>query len=118
MNELRAIGDGVKPEELTFTKEALAMSARRQYEATGALIGMVDSAAKYGWADDYPKQRLTELDALTADQFKALANKWIHPDAMVILVVGDKSKVGAKLAKLGFGDPIELDADGNRVTGG
>ena len=42
----------------------------------------------------------------------------IHPDAMVILVVGDKAKIGAKLAALGFGEPIELDPDGERVTGG
>jgi zinc protease len=116
MNELKSIGEGLKPEEVAFTKDALAMSARRQYEATGALIGMVDNAAKYGWPDDYPKQRLAELDALTADQLKALSAKWIHPDQMVILVVGDKSKVGDKLAKLGYGDPIELDTDGNPVS--
>lgn len=36
---------------------------------------------------------------------------------MVILVVGDKSKVGAKLADLGYGAPIELDFDGERVGG-
>jgi zinc protease len=117
MNELRAIGEGVKPEELAFTKDALSMSARRQYEATGALIGMVDNASKFGWPDDYPKQRLAELDAMTTERFKELAQKWIHPDAMVILVVGDKSKVGEKLAKLGYGEPIELDVDGNPVSG-
>jgi zinc protease len=117
MNELRGIGGGVKPDELAFTKDALAMSARRQYEATGALIGMVDSAAKYGWPDDYPTKRLGELDGLTAARVQELAKAHIHPDQMVILVVGDKAKVGDKLAKLGFGDPIELDTDGNPVTG-
>jgi zinc protease len=117
MNELRAIGGGVKPEELAFTKDALGMGARRQYESTMALAGMVDNAAKYGWPDDYPKQRLAELDAMTPARFGELAKKWIHPDAMVILVVGDKAKVGEKLAKLGYGDPIELDSEGNRVTG-
>ena len=32
---------------------------------------------------------------------------------MLILVVGDKSKVKSTLGDLGFGEPIELDIDGN-----
>lgn len=118
MNELRGIRTGVRPEELAFAKESLGEGARRQYESTSALNGLLDNVQRYGWPDDYPTRRLAELDTMTVERLDALAQKWIHPDACVILVVGDKAKVGAKLAALGWGSPIELDPDGERVTGG
>ncbi len=117
MRELDKIVTGVTADELAFTKDSLGMSARRQYEATGALVGLLDNVMKLGFPDDYPARRLAELDAASVDRLNALARKWIHPEAMVILVVGDKSKVGAKLAELGYGTPIELDTEGNRVAG-
>ncbi len=118
MSELQGILGGLKPAELAFAQEALGEGARRQYESTAALNGLLDNVQRYGWPDDYPARRLAELDAMTVERLNPLAKRWIHPDAMVILVVGDKAKVGAKLAALGYGEPIELDAEGERVTGG
>jgi zinc protease len=117
MKELKHIVEGVTAEELVFTKDSLGMGARRQYESTMSLAGLLDNVMQYGFPDDYPAKRLAELDAATVERLNALAKKWIHPDAMVILVVGDKAKVGAKLGELGYGPPIELDVDGERVGG-
>jgi hypothetical protein len=72
---------------------------------------------QYGFPDDYPAKRLAELDAATVERLNALAKKWIHPDAMVIPGRGRQAKVGAKLGELGYGPPIELDVDGERVGG-
>jgi zinc protease len=117
MKELKKIVEGVSADELAFTKEALGMGARRQYESTSALVGLLDNVMQYGFPDDYPSKRLAELDAATVERLNGLAKQWIHPEAMVILVVGDKAKVGAKLAELGYGPVIELDVDGERAGG-
>ena len=44
-----------------------------------------------------------------------LAQKYINPDRMIYLVVGDAETQLDKLRELGLGEPILLDTDGNRV---
>ena len=40
----------------------------------------------------------------------------VRAGRMVILVVGDKVAVGDDLVELGYGEPIELDIDGDPVV--
>jgi zinc protease len=118
MKELVKVRDGLTEKELAFTKDSMTQTATRQYESMRDLSGMVDNISRYGWADDYAEQRLKQLATFTLDDMKAQAQKHIHPDAMVILVVGDKKKIAAGLAGAGFGEPIELDIDGKPITPG
>jgi len=46
---------------------------------------------------------------MTLESHKALANKYLHPEKMIYLVVGDAASQLEPLKKLGFGDPILLD---------
>jgi zinc protease len=85
----------------------------RQYEAVSALSGMVDSISQYGYPDDYLARRITQLQSIGKDELHTLADKYIHPDHMAILVVGDAKIVKGGLAELGYGPVIELDIDGN-----
>lgn len=112
MKELRRILEGVTEEELAFAKNALAQNYALQYESAMARLGMLRNISKYQFKDDYPAARLARLEQLTTADLKALAQKYIHPDAMTILVVGDRAKVLDGLSKLGFGTPTELDIDG------
>ena len=116
MKELALIKDGMTDKELTFTKDALTQSATRQYESPRELAGMLDSISKYGWSDDYTEQRLKQLGGLTLDDMKRMATKYVHPEQMVLLVVGDKKRIAKGLSELGYGTPIELDIDGKPVA--
>jgi zinc protease len=118
MKELVKIRDGLTEKELAFTKDSMSQTATRQYESMRDLSGMVDNISRYGWADDYAEQRLKQLSTFTLDDMKSQAQKHIHPEAMVILVVGDKKKIAAGLAEAGFGEPIELDIDGKPIAPG
>jgi len=46
---------------------------------------------------------------MTLEDFKALAEKYMRPDAMNYLVVGDAETQAARLKDLGFGDPVMLN---------
>jgi zinc protease len=115
LKELNKIKDGITEKELAFTKDSIAEGTKRQYESVMALSGMLDNISRYDWPDDYAAQRLKELDRLTLDDMKRMATQHLHPDAMVVLVVGDKKKVAKGLGELGLGEPIELDIDGNPI---
>jgi zinc protease len=118
MKELNKIRDGITDKELSFTKDSITQTATRQYESTRDLAGMLDNISRYGWPDDYTERRLKQLSGFSLDDMKSQAQKHIHPDAMVILVVGDKKKIAAGLAEAGYGEPIELDADGKPLAAG
>ncbi len=117
MKELAAIRDGVTDAERAFAADALRQAASRQYESVGALAGMLDAISALGYPDDYVAQRLARLGRLTSDDLSRMAREYVNPDAMSILVVGDAAKVREPLAALGYGEPIELDIDGNPVDG-
>lgn len=112
MKELNNILNGVTEEELAFAKNAMAQNFALKYEAANARLGMIGNISKYGFKDNYPAEQIAQLEKLTTADLKTLAAKYLHPEKMSILVVGDKEKVLKGLQELGYGDVVELDIDG------
>ena len=56
------------------------------------------------------------MAALELGEVQRIAAKLIDPDALVWVVVGDRSKIADGLNQLGYGEVILIDADGNRLT--
>lgn len=108
-DELTKYRQGVGEEDLEFTKNALLKSNARRFETLGALIGMLNTIAFYDLPADYIKQEEKIIIEMTQDELKALAEKYILPDKMVYLVVGDAKTQMDKLKDLGLGEPILLD---------
>ncbi len=96
---------GIAPEDLKFTKDALIKSNARRFETLGSLLGMLNSIATYNRPFDYIKQREAFVKTLTTEHHKELANKYINPDQMIYLVVGDGATQLKPLEKLGLGKP-------------
>jgi zinc protease len=111
LKELRGITTGVRDDELAFARQSIAQSMNRQFESTGALLAFVDQISQLGYPDDFPTRRLARIDAITKEELDRLAQEYIQPDRMAVLVVGDKEKVLPGLTKLGY-DVIELDRFG------
>ena len=51
--------------------------------------------------------------AVTAEQVKAAAEKYVVPDKLIVVAVGDQSKIGPELGKLQLGAVEVRTADGN-----
>jgi zinc protease len=49
---------------------------------------------------------------VTAAQVQAAANKYLAPEKMKVIAVGDKAAVLPQLRNLGLGEPESRDADG------
>jgi len=62
------------------------------------------------------KQREDFVRKITTDQQKELSQKYLMPDKMVYVIVGDKATQFDKLKELGLGDPILLDKEGKRIA--
>lgn len=112
-DEMAKYREGVTEEDLAFTKNALIKSNTRRFETINALLGMVNSIAKYDLPRNYIKTREQIVQNMTLEQHKALAQKYINPDRMYYLVVGDAKTQLKPLKKVGFGNPVVLDMEGN-----
>ncbi len=95
--------EGIAPEHLQFTKDALVKSNARSFETLGALLGILNNIATYNRPNDYIKLREEFVKNLTAEAHKELAQKHIDPARMIYLVVGDAATQMKSLEKLGLG---------------
>uniref|UniRef100_A0A7V2ZHE1 Insulinase family protein n=1 Tax=Ignavibacterium album TaxID=591197 RepID=A0A7V2ZHE1_9BACT len=114
-DEITKYRNGVSPEDMNFTKNSLLKSNALRFETIGQLRGMLSQIAKYNLPFDYVKNQEKQIQQMTIDEHKMLAQKYLHPDKMIYLIVGDKATQYDKLKELGFGEPILLDKDGNVV---
>ncbi len=115
IDEMNKYREGVPPSDLEFTKNALIRSNARAFETLGALRGMLDNIAMYNLPFDYVKEREKFVRNVTLEQHKELAQKYIEPFRMTYLIVGDAKTQLEPLKKLGFGNPVLLDRDGNPI---
>jgi zinc protease len=111
--EMNKYREGISPSDLEFTKNALIRSNARAFETLGALRGMLDNIATYNLPFDYVKQREDFVKNYTPEEHKELAQKYIEPNIMTYLVVGDAKTQLEPLKKLGIGKPVLLDREGN-----
>ncbi len=114
-DEMEQYRQGVSEEDIAFTQNSLIKSNSRRFETLGALLGMLNSIAKYDLPFDYIKQQEDFIRGLTEDKHRELAQKYINPDRMKYLVVGDAKSQLESLSKLGFGKPILLDKYANPI---
>ena len=100
---------GITQEDLEFTKNALTKSNARRFETLYSLLGMLQTMSAYNFPDDYIKKEEDIVKKMTFEEHKALAQKYIIPDKMIYVVVGDAETQLEPLKKVGFGDPVLIE---------
>ncbi|HLG04206.1 MAG TPA: pitrilysin family protein [Bacteroidia bacterium] len=103
---------GITQEELEYTKKSVSQSEALAYEEPYQKLYYMKSIIDYSLPDNYAEEQNKVLQSMTKSQVDALAKKWLDPDHMVISVIGDKARIGAALAQLGY-EVVEVDAFGN-----
>ena len=74
------------------------------------------SVALYGLPDDYYDRYRDRVRAITAEQILEAAQRYLHPDALQMVVVGDPTAVRAPLDGMHFGPITLYDALGRPTT--
>jgi zinc protease len=88
--ELEGYLAGPTAAELAFTREALEQGLARQFETPTARLAFVHTVERFGWADDYPLERLRRLATLGPDDMATLAREHLHPQELRVLAVGPR----------------------------
>ncbi len=114
-DEMARYREGISDANLTFTQSAMTLSNTRRFETTPALRGMLAQIATYDLPFDYVGQEEAIVRGMTIDRHRELAQRYLDPDRMIYLVVGDAATQFDALRGLGLGDPILLDVNGRPV---
>jgi len=103
--------NGVTNEELAFMKSAIGQRDALRYETGPQKAQFISRMLKYNLPANYVETQNKILQTMTKKEIDALAKKWIRPEKLNMLLVGDKAKILAGLQRLGY-PIVELDADG------
>ena len=93
-------------------KSAVGQRDALAYETGLQKAAFISRILDYNLPANFVEQQNKILKSMTAAQMKAEAQKYLHPEKMNILLVGDKQRILDGVKKLGY-DIVELDADGN-----
>src|SRR5690606_20142612 len=114
-DEIAKYKEGIAQEDLDFTKNALIKSNARRFETQGSLLGMLQEMSAYDLDPKFIEEEEKIVGAMTLEQHKALANKYLDESKMVYLVVGDAATQYEQFKTMGFDEVKLLDKNGEEV---
>ena len=109
---------GKKPiaaEELAQVQKNETLSLPRLWETDKDVASSLGQIVEFGLPDNYFATYPEKVRSLSLADVSQAAQKVLHPDQVVWVVVGDRSKIEAGLRELGWGAIQFLDTDGNPV---
>ncbi len=114
LKEIRRIAETqLTPEELSLSKDSQVRSLPGEFETSASAATSFTNLYLYDLGLDYYAQLPARLSAITSADVHAVAKKYLVPEKMIVVAVGDRAKIEPELAKLNLG-PVEIrDADGN-----
>ena len=95
--------------DLEVTKSFMIKSNARKFETLSSKLSMLSDISEYGWPHDFVKHQEKIVKEITVDDIKALASKYLNPNQMYYLIVGDAQTQLERLKALGFGEPVLLE---------
>jgi len=108
-------GKPISAEELKDEQSNTTLGLPGTFETVQQLSSAYGNILQFGLPEDYYNTFTQKALALSADSANEVAKKYILPDHLVWVVVGDMSKVESGIRELNLGDVHKIDADGNPV---
>lgn len=114
MYEIRRIRtDKVPADEFERAKRTIIGSFALQLESPQSLLGNIILQKLYGLPDDYWDTYPQKIAQITPEEVQRVAQKYLDPDKIQIVAVGDAGKIAETLKK--FGTLEVFDTEGRPV---
>ncbi len=104
LKEIRRIADEpLTGEELRLARESLVRSLPGLFETSPQAAATLASLFIYDLGFDYVTKFARAVEAVTAEAVQAAARRYLAPDRMIVVAVGDRATVEPQLRRLGLG---------------
>ena len=98
----------VPQEELQRTKDSLINSFVFQFESSSQIAFQQMMLAFRGYASDFLETFSDNIAKVTAEDVQHVAQKYLHPDALTIVTVGNQDSFDRPLSEFGEVNQIEI----------
>jgi zinc protease len=105
----------VTQKELEYNKQSIIRGYPRGFETVGQISAQLSNLVVYGLPDTYFNDYISRINAVTINDVNRVANKYLTPDKLAIVIVGDRKVIEPGLKELTYPIAI-LDTEGNPVA--
>jgi zinc protease len=117
LKEVQSMKDTpVTPEELGRARGARIQALPGRFETSGFVAGAMGNLFTFGLPDDYYQTLPARLRAITSNDLTAVAKKYLTPERMLVVAVGDRAKIEPQIQSLNLGTIALRDANGGTVA--
>ena len=92
----------ISPDELQLARDMLTLSLPLEWETDEGIANAIATSVRRDLPDGAIEKYVTDVRAVTKEQVEQAARRILRPDAMVWLIIGDRSKVEPELKKAGI----------------
>jgi zinc protease len=112
VREIDRIGRETVPEpELERARSYIVLGLPRRFETTSDIAENISDIALFGLGDDYFTRYAERVRAVTADDVRTAASRWLRPEQLTIVIAGDAAATRDELESLGYGHVQEYIGD-------
>jgi zinc protease len=112
MKELHGILQPLPDEEFTRARNYVALRYPESFQSVAQIANQLADLVIYGLPDDYFNNYVQHVLAVTKDDVGRVAKKYIDPEKMAIVIVGDQKQIEAGVKALNLGPLYNLTIDG------
>jgi zinc protease len=113
LREIRLLrSEDVTESDLELAKDFLTRSLPRTFETPRQIASQLASMVLYGLPDDYFDTYIQNVEKVTAQDVRRVAEQHLSPDNMIVVVVGDVAAIRSGLKKLNRGAVMLCDSEG------
>ncbi len=115
MKELRSIRDTVPATELSKAKRYLQLQLPGRFESTGDIAGQLIPVVLYDLPLDFYNGYVQQIESVTQADVQRVANQYLDPASMAVVIVGDRASVEAGLRATHVGEISIRNLEGQAV---
>lgn len=112
MKELNAIRQSVPASELQRAKRYLQLQLPGNFETTRDIAFQLVPVAVYGLPLDYYNNYVQNIEAITEADVARVAQQYINPGSLAVVIVGDRKSIEPGLKAVGVGPVVIRDMSG------
>jgi zinc protease len=103
-------------DELARVMDEKTLTLPGNWETAGSVLGSLAAMVRYGYDDDYWDTYADSVRGTTLSDVSEAAKKYVQPDSLVWVVVGDREKIEEEVRSLEYGEVTFLDVDGDPIA--
>lgn len=109
--ELNGIRETIPADELNRGKNLVALSYPGNFQTVAEVAGQIDEMVQYNLPENYFSNFVDNILKVTNADVTSAAGKFVVPEKMIVVVVGDKAKIEEGIKALNLGEIKNLSIE-------